>query len=587
MRYIRQLITSDGTSDADDVWHRIAGEMLNLECGKHFYNRGKWIASTVAPAYPEIFDETDPGKRYSVRIKATYGTLYLPDVDSIDKCRGIIRKIMDIISKEILNHPEVKTALKSLCTIDTNSQGLTAVKAKTISEKCHANSHHIFVHGTIPPTEFYQRIFTWSSNPLNTNNVLRSTIPCGRFIWCITPLQELYSFIGREIIASEANMSLVTSIVYDNINVLNLPDDALWFKSLRLSIFVHFGTFKNILAYGDFTGIRSKDIMSIGSIDEPKPFGSSLVSNIHEAVKHAWKYYKQEEHKAVHYPGYIPETHTSKNTIIYNTVFKTAWEIMRWFSPLWYKLFPSDHCIGANLLREFRESDIKKLYTVDYNDVKITNSSGNDKCELCMSPLYDDIYCLFASKSNNSCKAFCPLCLHACFQRSPNLTYVYLTSDNIRDNIVMGGDYSEPLYIQDLYEVEIIARTRYPRTFDDIVDNEITYPGLNLCEYKNIIKLAYHNKPIIIKDTSRYVHGYLGIGKNDYEHIAGIIGTYAFAISPMGKIHRLLQRSYYKNVPIELDKLTFIPLSYFEAKEVKPMLILHQTELNMFSVAIS
>lgn len=577
MRYIRQT--------TDDIWQRIAGEMLNLECGKHFYDRGKWIASTTAsaaPAYPEIFDETDSDKRYSVRIKATYGTLYLPDVDSVDGCRRIIRKIMDIISKEILNHPEVKTALKSLCTIDTDNQGFTALKAKTISEKCYTNSHYIFEQGSHPPTEFYQRIFTWSANPLNAAGILWTTIPYGRFVWCITPLQELYSFIGRESISSQANMSLVTSIVYDNNDVLTLPDDALWFKSLRLSIFTHFATFKNILAYGDFIGVKFKDLKDI---NEPKEAESHPVSDIHDTVKHAWKYYKQEKRKVAHYPGYIPELYTTKNNIIYSTVFKTAWEIMRWFSPLWCKLFTSDQrCAGVNLVREFRESDRKKLYVIDYADVQIINSTSNDKCELCNSPLYEDIYCLFSSKTNNSCKAFCPLCLHACFQRSPSPFPIDLTHDNIRDNIIIGNEYSEPIYIQDLYSVEIIARTQYPRTFDEIVDNEITYPGLNLTEYKNIIKLAYHNKPVIIKDTSRYVHGYLGIGKHDYEHIAGIIGTYAFAIAPMGKIHRLLQKSYYKNALSgldkldKLDKLTFIPVSYYEAKEVKTTY-----GMNMFS----
>lgn len=567
MRYIRQ------TSDVDDVWQRVAGEMLNLECGKHFYTRGKWIASSTSTAYPEIFDETDPDKRYSVRIKATQGTLYIPDIDSIDKCRRIIRKIMDIISKEILNHPEVKIALKSLSTIDTDNQGFTALKAKTNSEKCYTNSHYIFEQGSHPPTEFYQRVFTWSANPLNAANILRATIPHGRFVWCITPLQELYSFIGREGISSQANMSLVTSIIYDNDNILNLHDDALWFKSLRLSIFNHFGTFRNILAYGDFAGVKFKDI---------KNTESSLVSDIHDTVKYAWKYYKQEERKTAHYPGYIPELHTTKDNIIYSTVFKTAWEIMRWFSPLWYKLFTLDQRgAGVNLVREFRESDRKKLYAIDYADVQIINSTSNDKCELCSSPLYEDIYCLFSSKTSNSCKAFCPLCLHACFQRSPNSLPVDLTPDNIRDNISMGNEYSAPLYIQDLYNTEIIARTQYPRTFDEVVDNEITYPGLNLTEYKNIIKLAYHTKPVIVKDTSRYVHGYLGIGKHDYEHIAGIIGTYAFAIAPIGKIHRLLQKSYYKNAPSgsdNLDKLTFIPLSYYEAKEVKTTY-----GMNMFS----
>jgi len=618
MRYII------GTNDEhkENVWERIAAEMLNLECGKQFYKRGKWIERKKGqniPSYPEIFDEND--KRFSIRINANQGVIYLPNVDSILTSRGIVRKIMDFIRKEILAHPELKLALKSLHSLDTGNQGFTALKAKTITEKCYTNSHLLHDSATSgTPTEFYQRIFTWCSSPVNSYTAFSSVIPYGRFIWCITPLQELYSFLGRPSVTSEANMSLVTSIVYDNKNILNLHDDALVFKSLRLDMFNHFGTFKNLLAYGDFKDMRLRNITEVSDSqkhseensdtensetpevsDDQKhsetsetgtgtstapttPSATSTASDVITSAKNAWKFYRQEERVEKNYPGYIPGLRVTKNCIIYCTVFGTAWEILRWFSPLWYKLFTTDACTGVNLVREFRESDLKKLYEIDFSDAEIDNTGDNSKCEFCSSPLYDDIYCLFPSKENKKCRAFCALCIHACFQKSPVFVSgfaIEITADSIKDYVMMGTEYSTPLYIQDIYGAEAIGRTKYPRTFEEVVDNEINYTNLNLSEYKRIIKMIHNKEPAIIKDASKYVHNYAGIGKHDYEHIAGVIGKYnntiyLFPISSGGKLHRLMQRSYYEkhlgeneNENNKNDAVVFIPVEYFQAKEVK------------------
>ena len=78
--------------DKTQIWNRLAGEMINLECGKYFYDNGKWIHrenGQITPFYPETSNDTG---KHVIRIKTTYGIIYLPDVDSMSACNGIITK---------------------------------------------------------------------------------------------------------------------------------------------------------------------------------------------------------------------------------------------------------------------------------------------------------------------------------------------------------------------------------------------------------------------------------------------------------------------------------------------------------------
>ena len=156
------------------------------------------------------------------------------------------------------------------------------------------------------------------------------------------------------------------------------------------------------------------------------------------------------------------------------------------------------------------------------------------------------------------------------------------------------------MYIQDFYKPEIIGRTKYPRTFEDVV-NAISAPSgvsVNLDEYKRVITILHRNEPVIVKDQNNYIHNYNGIGKHDYEWIAGIIGAnetdgadgriYMFAITANVKSHRIMQRSYYKNhlSDSDFDKVVFIPLDYAEAKEVKPYNVFGNTFGNTFGTSV-
>jgi hypothetical protein len=549
MRYFNSEIGDD------DIWRYISMEMLNMECGKKFYENGTWIerrpGQNPAP-YIEIFDDHDIHKSHPVRIRPHAGIIYLPGIESIGDARPYIRKIMDIISAEILAHDEVKNALKSLFTANTDNQGFTALKVKTVSEKCHTNSYIIYENDT-SITSLYQRIFYWESR--NSSSVTNA-IPRARFTWCICAISHIYSFIGHDEFSAENNMSLVSSIVYDKPGYLKLKNRDQLFKSLRLEMFQHFGTFKNIIAYGKLINGHTAGTGT----------GGAVAKNIGSTLANANEYLIQEHEQRYKYPGHIPGLHINGYSIIYCDVFRCSWEIMRWLSPLWYRLFLSTHSrTGINLVREFRPADTKKLYEINYEEIKDHIINSRDTCTLCACPLYDDIYCLFAYKSSKNCRLFCALCLHACFQQdysTPESYGVSINSTNVKDNITIGGDYGRPIYIQDVFECEAIGRTVYPRTFAEVVESKISHPDYDLTKYKNIIISMHNNGPQIVRDGAEYIAGIVRDGNNK---------SWAFALAPYGIFYKIFQKHYYRNVlsDDEYDSVTFIPVMYETCHAVK------------------
>ena len=574
MRYIRLSAEKNKTNSASNIWKRIATEMLNLECGKQFYERGVWIASGKSPRpYPEIYDESDPDKRYSVRIKATQGFLYLPGVSSVVECRGVIRKLMEVIRKEILAHPELKAALKSLHSLDTGSRGFTALKSKTNTEKCYTNSYCIYDITNLSAMEFSQRVFSYEPSIQTTN--LSQVIPYGKFTWAIMPIDDLYSFVFRDGVSEQVNVSLLSTIIHDKPGILNLSDNDLVFRSLGLNLFNHFGKFHHVSGYGN---LKSVILNKLIDSDKSSNYTQEHRENLIESIKAARVAFRTDIKKMQDYPGYSPIARTSSSSIIYNRLFTVAWEIMRWLSPLWNDLF----LIGRpfmNLVREMRAEDLRKLYEIE--EFSKLNPENSDKCYLCKCPLYDDIYALFADGRSNECKLFCPLCIHASFSPKPGLVSSDLTPDNVCGFITLNNEYMPPVYIQDVFNAKVIGRVKHPRTFNEVVDS-INFPGTNLEEYKHILKLFYKNPCVVVKDTTKYIHNYHGMGLHDHEHIAYIVKTtdneinttaqtYMFAPISTRSPKRLLQWEHFQDIIQDPDNVSIISVYYMEPRPSRSM----------------
>lgn len=583
MRYIK--VASEPAEPA--VWRRIATEMLNLECGKRYYESGAWVkrsAKQPARHYPEIYDENDPNRNYAVRIKANVGFIYLPSVQSTADCQPIIRKLNEIIRKEIAEHEEIKTVLQSLHSIETGSQGFTALKSKINADKCNVNSHTVCDSLQPDTDKFSQRVFCYMSTIHGNPVMLERAIPYGKFTWVMLNLEELYSFLFREYVNDNVNMSLVSTIIYDNKNILNFSDNDLVFRSLGIENFNHFGNFSNMTAYGIFdrdskmSTVRGRaSVMSALGIDSndgveilSRSHKDNLVSSIIDAYSEACN----EKKKMQNYPGYISALRPyDKYAIVYNRIYKSSWEILRWLSP-WWKLIFEPGISSTHLVKEMRPEDISKLYQIEnFSDVKVISvlEGETDLCQCCKCPLYDEVYCLFEKLDSNKCMIVCALCMHAslCWKNGTMPTGV--TPDFMHSYLLLSNEYAQPAHLTDIFPSAVIGRVTYPRTFADVVD-DLSFPGLNLDEYKRVLKTMYYGNCTTVKNMDRYIHNLHGIGRHDYETIAHIVKMsdeiYMFTPKNTRSHEKILQKQYFTDHlhDDEFDRVQIISVSCLEPR---------------------
>lgn len=98
----------------------------------------------------------------------------------------------------------------------------------------------------------------------------------------------------------------------------------------------------------------------------------------------------------------------------------------------------------------------QEVYEVTWGQIKVTNRQyENDRCDICDTPLYEDIYLLLPNKESNIARAACPVCLHSNFNVSDNKPVYYPSGFRI-------------------YDKEVIVRTVYPRTMEEILPPELS-----------------------------------------------------------------------------------------------------------------
>lgn len=96
----------------------------------------------------------------------------------------------------------------------------------------------------------------------------------------------------------------------------------------------------------------------------------------------------------------------------------------------------------------------KQVHDIQYKDVAISNTTKNDSCNKCSTPLYDDIYVTYETADSPTCKAYCPVCMHSHYDASD----LYISDPT-------NAQYNT------LYDTsEILAKTTYPKSYNQIID---------------------------------------------------------------------------------------------------------------------
>jgi hypothetical protein len=477
---------------------RIAKEMINIETGCRMYDEnGKWIEGRKAN-YPIL---TNPKGTSLIRIKSSYGILYLPVTKN--NYHVMANNIVKAIETEMRKHSEILTALQGYHAIDTGAHGFTNLKTKNnIKGSLVDDDADCAYCSNKYPNLLRYLVFTHSRGYIQSR--LRDCAKHGKFIWLIVPSEAIHEFIfslpsGRD------QVDIITSVMYDPDKILCLHDGSTWNNSLSLNELSKFGTISHVTIYG----VVSKANFDMLTESE---WHSEIIA---EAKRHENIHTTLSKH-----PGYVEgwtTTHQyyhSDNVLNYSNNVKFAFEIIRWLCPKKSVLgFHSGYLLSY--MRNWRSKD--PLYEVDLKDIILSNP---DKCNLCETPLYDDIYCLFPDKKSNACTAYCPICLHANFNLSGGDNQPRVSSHN-----------ASKYYVQDniSHKDGIMARTKHPRTVFEVIDMiPQRAPFLDMTEYIEILKAAYREKGTLISRKDGRVETFMMMGA---DHAKEIDKIYVFVDS--------------------------------------------------------
>lgn len=156
-----------------------------------------------------------------------------------------------------------------------------------------------------------------------------------------------------------------------------------------------------------------------------------------------------------------------EHKVVYCDVRKTAFEII-------HLLGNSDTYI--NYINVDITEITEPIYEVNFNEIKI----DIDYCNQCHTPLYGEIYVLFSNIYTNQGIPYCGVCLHAKFDV---ITNIYNPAGKV------------------LYNDQIIAKTTYPKTINDlifgsVIDNYLKEFLVQLSSDKHLVD-EYENYKVI------------------------------------------------------------------------------------------
>jgi hypothetical protein len=431
--------------NSDGKWfHKVAGEMMNLETGKKLYSKGvrKPIEIKKAKSYPRFqYDGI------TTTIIASMGVVYLPNhMDLHDTSRQLFQTLNEFSIKYCRELRTDESHLNRYTHLESGNDHFTSLKAK--------NNLLDTSFGKGPFDNLMRRIYV-----PNTSERLDKLVG-SRFTWFVLNHDNLLDNIENYINPRIPIAAQLTSILYDPNKHFNYTDnyvldDNITFRNLRIC--------KGIISVNAFMDL-TRDVMAIKTeIDDLEEVGPEckVLPKYIGAIKELQSYFKNYSK----YPEFIPGFTLNEWNIKLCSKRRGRFEIIRQFGD--FTIYNTNTKVVIY--------PIKDIYEVSYDEITISNGPdrSNTVCKKCNTPLYDDCYGLF-NKDSSICEAYCPVCMHASFNETG-----YYASDGAMIYKTQSG--------------KVVGRFTYPVTVNAVIDS---IPGID-DTIRDILKASFQYNIIV------------------------------------------------------------------------------------------
>jgi hypothetical protein len=425
----------------------IAGEMINFEVGKMLFDGGVYKNQPHDNVYHNI--QSDGVK---LLIKPAFGFLYVDEqtldsgvipegVDKLERWTKLLSEKIQTMDDTISKAEMIKYGRRdSYFSLETGDDGFTSTKVKsdtrdtkfyTVGEKIKAkNLDRAVIYGL-------------------TSGSLQKIFDCfgyARFTWVVYPMRYLLQkIVDMAIQCDDDNIALdYFSLVYDPNYIIKQTGTPLRdsIESVNRDLLI-----TDIYCINKYAPILSIGLVQVADIIKSKK--PDVNDHSPEAKLNSELYaIKSGNSQSLKYVGYAPGLSVWNNLrkIKYCRVRLGALEIMKQLHNPAYSISTYYRIVALN----------KQIYEINYSDVTIDNSPApNDVCKNCGTPLYDNIYLTYTKQTDKCCYAYCHICMHSVYNVDGSHTpYSIINKSCIT-----------------LYDnIEILAKTTYPRTTNQIID---------------------------------------------------------------------------------------------------------------------
>lgn len=449
MRFIRSINTA--------ALSTIAGEMLNQEYGKRLFQDGQ-LVSDNHQALPEVcYDGV------KILMKPNFGLLYVDDRteaihDDYTRWVKLLTSRVEALSSLI---PAQYDRSKQFTTVECGEDGFTSMKIKIN----YAGTKY-FKESAQPPKSNLDRAIYAARNAQISS--YREKIGLARFTWIVYPLDRIYHGIIAGAENPDAHKALLSyfTLVYDPTYVIRDQTNPQNDNIMRDLTLVDVKYARQVLPLYSAGEIINEDLITRlnAKTTEAKtpetPTDQPVLSIQDDSVDRAIMSVSIDNmigqskytYNLLRYPGYIAGLHLpSTYRIMYCPKRLGAIELIKQLGR-----FPLTELTYNNMKVPIRPIT-QDVY--DINDPVIDNTLfPNDVCAKCLTPLYDDIYLTYNTVDSPSAKAYCPVCMHSCF-------------DNNGDHFLGSVDTSQlEFYSRLYYGMAVLAKTKYHRSYNQVID---------------------------------------------------------------------------------------------------------------------
>jgi hypothetical protein len=415
---------------------RIAGEILNVESRKKLFENGQFLA---LPEHEDYTQFSNNGKIKVIYPYCGYIIGYRGDFTSISQEITRLqekKEISDVLKK--YNHGS------GYIPIYSGNSGCTITKNKITTDNYFIETEYGF-----HTNKFIQRRFINNTRPKRRSDKKQI------FTWFILEPSIVFSGYFR---ADNKNRfefflnNFMFSIYIDDDNVLTIKDNERIIRYLKPSDFTLYKHFACITK----TGINKN----------PSSFNSDIVLK--------YSKYVRGDKMIQELCGYdLGSSLTVRNL---NRDSKHIFYVD--FS----KIKIDNKKLGAECLKTLLS--VQRLYSwLNYQEI------SDDRCLLCKTPLYDEIYVVFPDHKNLACYAVCKICMHS---KINLLDGLYQAKGSLGDGVF---GYSN---------TDLIAHTIFNKTRKDIL-SEIKIDQ----ELKDIINAMYsstsEDPTILTTNKAKYI----------------------------------------------------------------------------------